>query len=128
MSDRAKGDEQGTRLALQLNLLCKSAHRAAKAKGWWDKDAELPPVASITTRLALIHSEVSEALECIRDGDWETAFEDDGKPTGLGSELADVVIRVADLCGGIGVNLGDEVVRKMTYNRTRAYRHGGKAI
>jgi NTP pyrophosphatase (non-canonical NTP hydrolase) len=72
----------------------------------------------------LIHSEVSEALECLREGSIHTEVRADGKPEGLPSELADVVIRVADLCGLLGIDMNREVDMKMRYNRSRPYKHG----
>lgn len=80
--------------------------------------------------IALVHSEASEALEAFRDGhhpteEWTRA---DGKPEGVPSELADIVIRVADLCGIYGIDLAGALRRKMAFNRTRPYRHGGKAL
>ena len=52
---------------------------------------------------SLIHGEVSEALEALRKDDHPNFAE----------ELADVVIRVADLAGGSGVDLEGEITRKM---------------
>lgn len=48
------------------------------------------------------------------------------KPEGLGSELADIVIRVFDLAGMLKIDIANEIERKMRYNVTRPYRHGGK--
>lgn len=48
------------------------------------------------------------------------------KPEGVPSELADIVIRVADICGYYGIDLDAAITQKMAYNRTRPYRHGGK--
>jgi NTP pyrophosphatase (non-canonical NTP hydrolase) len=67
--------------------------------------------------LALIHSEVSEALEADRKGNYENFVE----------ELADVCIRVFDLCGAKDIDLETAISKKMQYNRTRSYKHGGKA-
>jgi len=52
-------------------------------------------------------------------------FERNIKDT-LEDELADVVIRIADFCGSMGIDLEKQVVAKMAYNETRSYRHGGK--
>jgi NTP pyrophosphatase (non-canonical NTP hydrolase) len=60
-------------------------------------------------KLALIHGEVSEALEALRKDDHLNFAE----------ELADVVIRVADLAGGSGVDLEGEITRKMAKNKAR---------
>ena len=61
-----------------INQLCKEAYETAKTKGWHDEPRETG------TLLALIHAEVSEALEADRKGDSENFAE----------ELADVCIRV----------------------------------
>lgn len=65
-------------------------------------------------KLALIHGEVSEALEAVRKDDHPNFAE----------ELADVVIRVEDLAGGSGVDLEGEIVRKMAKNKVRPKLHG----
>ena len=88
------------------------------------------PHDAVAAKLALIHSEVSEALECVRDGHYE-AYESEtrpGKPEGLPSELADIVIRVADLAGALGIDLESAIVTKMAYNATRQHRHGGRNL
>ena len=81
---------------------------------------------NIPTKLALIHAEVSEALEDHRDGKIATTFDENGKPHGFAQELADIVIRVGDLAEMMGVDLETEVVMKMNYNATRPMKHGGK--
>ena len=48
-----------------------------------------------------------------------------GKPEGFPAELADLLIRVGDLAAALGIDLDFEVRRKMAYNETRPYRHGG---
>ncbi len=111
------------------------AHETAKAKGWWngvlDADPVLVPAAlhiHIPGLLCLIHSEVSEALEDYREGKLRLQHTDDGKPVGLPSELADVVIRVLDMSGALGIDLESVIAEKMAYNERRPYRHGGKRL
>lgn len=65
----------------------------------------------------LLVSEVVEAYEAFRNNDVEHIPE----------ELADVFIRLLDTADRLGVNLGAEVDKKLAVNRTRGYRHGGKA-
>ena len=115
---------------VDLNELCRRSHEMAKEKGFWDQTKEDPGrLTHIGSKVALIHSEVTEALEEYRNGHPldETRIED-GKPEGFGVELADVVIRVCDLAQHAGVNLGALVNLKMRYNATRPTRHGGKKI
>lgn len=94
-----------------INELCKEAFETAKSKGWHDQPREMG------TLLALIHSEVSEALEADRKGDSENFAE----------ELADVCIRIFDLCGSREIDLETAILQKMQYNKSRTYKHGGKA-
>ena len=101
-----------------------------EAKGWKDK-----PV-SFVEAMAMLHSEVSEALEAWRNWGLEDATDHETeawnetrpKPEGVGAEFADVFIRLLDDCERFGVDLEAEYERKMAYNHTRPYRHGGKPI
>jgi NTP pyrophosphatase (non-canonical NTP hydrolase) len=78
----------------------------------------------------LIHSEVTEAFEEYRSGKpiLQTYYDEKGKPLGVASELADIVVRVADVCGEYGINLEAILLEKMAYNETRPYMHGGKVL
>jgi NTP pyrophosphatase (non-canonical NTP hydrolase) len=75
-----------------------------------------------------MHSELSEAYEEYRHGQQPTwvAYGADGKPDGIPSEFADLVIRVLDYCEAEGIDLEAAIVEKDAYNQTRPYRHGGK--
>ncbi len=89
---------------MNLTDLQREAHAIAKDHGWWDEER------SFGDLIALVHSELSEALEAYRD--IGLAIANPGRKTGLGEvfyerhlhecegvpyELADVVIRVADM-------------------------------
>ena len=107
---------------MQINEFVQKAHRMAVKKGW-HQDERSPLEIH-----ALIHSEISEATESVREG--ASAFfqnpQDKRKPEGEAVELADAVIRIADYFGKKGWDLEKVIKKKMAYNTTRPFRHGGK--
>jgi len=92
----------------------KVIHQYAKDKGWWDKERSIPEL------LCLIHSEVSEALEAYRNDIPE------GEIGCLSEELADVVIRVWDMCEYLEIDIAEAVNKKHIINLSRPYRHRNK--
>lgn len=101
------------------------------ANGWYDSER------SFGDCISLLHTEVSEAYEAYRrwglDDMTEATYESTPervvpKPEGVGSEFADIFIRLLDTCRRHGIDLEAEVARKNTFNRTRGYRHGGKRV
>jgi NTP pyrophosphatase (non-canonical NTP hydrolase) len=113
-----------------INDLVFEAHHIAKDKGWWPE--ELSAWAHFPSVVALIHSEVSEALTEHRNGrkldEVYYNLEKPEKPEGIPIELADIVLRVADLCGKAGIDLEEALRIKNEYNATRAHRHGNKVL
>ena len=114
---------------MKINDMAHNAHANALNKGWWG-DPSNPDAIAVGEKIALMHSELSEALEEWRDGRGigETYY-NPGKPTkpeGVPSELADVVIRIGDFCARAGIDLDAAIAEKMAYNATRPHRHGGK--
>jgi hypothetical protein len=111
-------------------------HGLALRSGWWhNKDGspkDITNVDFIAAKIALMHSELSEALEGLRKG-----VMDDHLPhrTMLEVEFADTIIRVLDTAGALGLNVGDALVEKLYYNQQRAdhkpenrFAAGGKSI
>lgn len=147
---------------INLNELAAEIYGISKSKGFWPNTEGEGPERNPFEVLALIHSELSEALEAMRDGkwaestSWHSTHETSGpalridnngiwtdgdyprmvtdqdmrawgyvpKPEGVGSELADVIIRVLDACGAWGINIEKAVRDKIQYNATREYKHG----
>ena len=96
---------------LGINYFIKECHRIAKEKGWWDEERNNGEL------IALMHSELSEALEAMRiHADREAVAE----------ELADCCIRIFDYCGARGIDLENALLKKIEFNKTRQYRHGKK--
>jgi len=105
---------------------------------------DLADGVDIPAELALIHEEVSEALQAYRDprmhprrcyvsrGDEIVDVTDGmgaaGKPEGLALELVDVLIRVLKLGVAARLPIAAELRRKMAYNAARPARHGGKRL
>src|ERR1700757_1636366 len=94
-----------------INALAAAIYEQNIAAGWYEKRRE------VGTRLALIHSEISEALEGDRKG-----LMDDHLPhrSMFEVELADAVIRILDLAGSMGLDLEGAIEEKLTYNQHRA--------
>mgnify|MGYP001615284767 CR=1 FL=1 len=131
---------------LDLNDLARQIHATAVEKGWYGLDGDED--RNIGEVIALMHSELSEALEEWRnpgqpagliyfrtsaggesirwpspDADYPKML---GKPEGFPVELADCIIRILDTCHALKIDIAEAVRIKMEYNATRSYRHGGR--
>jgi NTP pyrophosphatase (non-canonical NTP hydrolase) len=115
--------------AAVVKKLVDDAHGNSVAKGWWNKPMTDETVPS---KISLMHSELSEALEEFRNGKGpdEIYFnpEKPDKPEGFSVELADTIIRIFDLCGKLNIDIYKAIKIKMAYNATRPHRHGGKVV
>lgn len=113
-----------------LTEVSKKIHEDNRDKGFWDSDRE------IGTLLMLVTSELAEALEADRKGnycgkikreeldgkDFPAWFEKNVKDT-FEDEMADTVIRILDICGAMDIDLEWHINQKLKYNRTRAHKH-----
>ena len=107
---------ENTEIHLLKNLMYK-VHECARNKGWWEDSR--PMIIS----LALITSEVGEAIEACRD---DKRSEKIPAFSQIEEELADIIIRVLDVAQYEKLRLSEAILAKHKYNLNRPYRHGGK--
>lgn len=118
---------------LGLNELAAKLYKVALTKGYWQSEITVGKYvpgdkvlySSTSEKIALIHSELSEALEESRkfeDCRYIYFSKDKAglkKPEGFGVEMADAVLRIMDLCHRRGVNLEKCMEIKIAYNEKR---------
>ena len=99
-----------------MNKLAFEIHAANVAAGWYPEEDRKNPY-QIPMKLALVHSEISEALEGFRKN-----LQDDKLPhrSSLEVELADAFIRLLDIVGYLNLDIDGAIQEKLAYNKVRA--------
>lgn len=108
---------KGGNSKFNLNDLGRQIYQINVDNGFYEKEEGFP------ARIALMHSELSEALEADRKN-----LMDDKLPhrTGIEVELADALIRILDCAAHMNLDIDGAVYEKMEVNKKRGYKHGGK--
>jgi len=123
-----------------INELAKEINKTNKTKGFWDNmnysiDITKDQVrfiglskhikdAFIAQKLALVHTEVSEAVEATRlEGYEENGYGLYTKDSFV-DELADTIIRVLDICGQLDIDIEKQIEWKLNKNKSREFMHG----
>jgi NTP pyrophosphatase (non-canonical NTP hydrolase) len=104
-----------------FNETQEQAHKTALEHGWWEGEER-----NQGEMIALMHSELSEALEGLRHGN--PPSEHIPEFTAVEEEMADVIIRIMDNAERRGWRIAEAIVAKMKFNDSRPYKHGGKAF
>lgn len=121
-----------------LNEMANDIYLANKEKGFWDKER------NVGEMLMLVTSELGEAMEAHRKGRFADRpiadqngifdmnkkghikyFENTVKDT-FEDEIADSIIRLFDMAGGLNIDLDFHIKNKLAYNATREKLHGKK--
>lgn len=126
-----------------IEALQVEAHKNAKGKGFWASYEKVKKVALgvmvagghtthqkalmdaiLAQKIALMHEELSELLGAMRSGNPTAPCKKVPVINAMEEEAADLLIRLVDFCGEVGIRLGVATLLKMEYNAGRPHMHG----
>ena len=118
--------------AYTISRVAHDVHCVNVDNGWWEDRKAISAAHPngkhqvILAALALVTTEISEAVEAIRKHDPTTWTDTKAKDT-FARELAGATLRIMDLAAWTGVDLGEAIRAELEANKARGHRHGGKA-
>lgn len=120
-----------------MNELRDKIYQNAKDKGFWDQERNIGEALMLvvtelaealethrkTNAIKPVDEQVKKAMSEMHDDEFKEHFVLMVKDT-FQDEMADSIIRILDLCGGLGIDIDWHIAAKMRYNATRARLHG----
>lgn len=124
-------------MTMNLNELRDKIYNNAKDKGFWDQERNIgEALMLVVTELAegleahrsaskikLVDKMVAKGMNEMNDDEFKEHFALMVKDS-FQDEMADAIIRILDLCGGLDIDIDWHIAAKMRYNSTRAKLHG----
>lgn len=104
-------------ITMGLSRLVRACHGASVKAGWYTAPMTGEPLTrNRAEMIALMHSELSEALEGERKGLMDAHLPERRSAE---VELADCIIRICDYAGAWGYDLPGAILEKLAYNAQR---------
>jgi len=98
---------------MEIQKLMDDAYELAIEKGFYNGDER--PIEL----LAMIHTEVSEAINIYR----KKGMKDYSSMESLPTELADVILRTLTFCRHFNIDIENSLIKKMEYNKKRVWQN-----